>query len=130
MVIINFLVYFTCEDIFILYDMWMQAQHEPHLKNATILQKLDWAYRHSFWAMFGIISLLSNNFFIVTSLTSAIAFASNGFSQIIPIKLFGIFMVYIMNRRFYLIGYDCHSKFLFNLYLVYSFDRNLEFTFC
>jgi predicted RND superfamily exporter protein len=62
-------------------DAWNQSAAQPVKITGDIERRMDWVFRRAAGTM------------AVTSLTTAAAFLSNVFSSLLPIKMFGIFMV-------------------------------------
>lgn len=67
-----------CDDIFVFHDFWKSNFSIPALKHRSIM-RLSYVFRKAFKSMF------------VTSLTSAVMFASCVYSDIMPVRSFGVF---------------------------------------
>jgi protein dispatched 1 len=78
------------DDVFVLYDAWTQSLKYEEFKTNTV-KRLAYTLRRSFVSV------------LVTSSTTSIAFLSNAFSQIMPIKSFGYFASIIIAVNFVLV---------------------------
>jgi len=76
-----------CDDVFVFHDFWVCSFQHKALRNEPIL-RLSWAWRKAASAM------------LVTSLTSAITFASCTISGVPPIASFGWFAALVVPAVF------------------------------
>ena len=80
----------AANDIFIFCDAWRQSELIKILeKNQK--RRMAYAFKKSFKAM------------IATSSTTSVAFLANAFSEIIPIRAFGIFASIIIMVNFFIV---------------------------
>eukprot|EP00003_Mantamonas_plastica_P033189 TRINITY_DN937_c0_g1_i7.p1 TRINITY_DN937_c0_g1~~TRINITY_DN937_c0_g1_i7.p1 ORF type:complete len:810 (-),score=255.54 TRINITY_DN937_c0_g1_i7:111-2540(-) len=78
------------DNIFVLFDAWMQAGLYPELKRDNE-KRMTWAFNRASKAMF------------VTSFTTMAAFLVTGTSNIMPIATFGIFAGFLIAANYYMV---------------------------
>mmetsp|Transcript_3343 Transcript_3343/g.3909 ORF Transcript_3343/g.3909 Transcript_3343/m.3909 type:complete len:126 (-) Transcript_3343:1629-2006(-) len=80
----------AADDIFVYCDAWRQSEFIPFLANDE-RRRTAYAFKRSFRAI------------LVTSTTTAVAFAANALSDIRPVRAFGIFAAILIPMVFVLL---------------------------
>jgi len=80
----------AADDIFVYCDAWRQSEFIPFLANDE-RRRTAYAFKRSFRAI------------LVTSTTTAVAFAANALSDIRPIRAFGIFAAILIPVNFFIL---------------------------
>ena len=80
----------AADDIFVFCDAWRQSAYVPRIKDDD-RKRMAYAFKRSFRAI------------TVTSSTTAVAFAANAFSDVRPIRAFGIFAAIIIPVNFFIL---------------------------
>ena len=80
----------AADDIFVFCDAWRQSEFIPFIKHDE-QRRMAFAFKRSFRAI------------LVTSSTTAVAFLANAFSDIRPIRGFGIYAAIIIPVNFFVL---------------------------